>query len=351
MPEVKSDSRDVILDVSDLYIHFHTYDGIAQVINGVSLQVRRGETVALVGETGCGKSVTSKAVLGLLPGSARIVSGRILFKGENLLTLPPSDFQKRIRGKGISMIFQDPMTALNPVFTVGEQLVDVVLWQGSLRFGLLSSILESIDADKVRKARERAVEVLDKVRMPAPREAFSKYPIQLSGGMRQRVLIALALISEPELLIADEPGTALDVSIQDQILELLKDLVSKFKTSMLYVTHNLGVAKSISDRICVMYAGEVVENAPTRAMFCHQYHPYSRGLLNSIPKLTGEMGEGIEGRIPDYCNPPRGCRFAPRCDQSLEVCGKLRPPEVEVEPGRYVACHLYAERGGRSRDG
>lgn len=341
-------SQAAILDISDLHVHFQTYEGVARVVNGVSMRVNPGETVALVGETGCGKSVTSKAVLGLLPGSARVVKGRIHFKGEDLMTLTGRDMQRRIRGKGISMVFQDPMTALNPVFTVGEQMVNVLVWQGRQRFGILDAAYLRLERDRIPNARRRAVEMLDTVRLPSPKEIFDKYPVELSGGMRQRVLIALALVSQPELLMADEPGTALDVSIQDQILELLRELVFTFGTSVLYITHDLGVARNISDRINVMYAGELVESAQTVEMFGRQYHPYSRGLLASVPKLTGRMGEGIGGMIPDYSNPPRGCRFAPRCVDSLPVCEEVHPPWVEVEPGRHAMCHLYADQGGKA---
>jgi len=336
---------DVLLNIEDLHVHFQAYEGIANVINGVSLKVRRGETVALVGETGCGKSVTSKAVLGLLPGSARIVQGHIQFRGRDLVGVSEADFQENIRGKGISMIFQDPMTSLNPVFTVGQQLENVLLWQGR-HFNLLGHGRASLERRKLREARERAVAMLERVRIPTPDKMLDRYPVELSGGMRQRVLIALALISDPELLIADEPGTALDVSIQDQILELLGDLVSQRNTAVLYITHDLGVARNVSDRIYVMYAGEIVEEAPTSLMFREQYHPYSRGLLASIPKLTGEMGAGIGGRIPDYFDPPGGCRFAPRCDYVHEACA-TRPPMREYEDGRRVACHLVdSELGG-----
>jgi len=354
----QTDTGDLLLDIEDLHIHFQAYEGIAQVINGVSLRVNKGETVALVGESGCGKSITSRAVLGLLPGPARVVRGRIAFRGEDILALSEADLQRRIRGRGVSMVFQDPMTSLNPVFTVGEQLTNVLLWQGR-RFSLAAHFRTALDRERIRAARRRAIEMLDRVRIPAPEKTFDRYPVELSGGMRQRVLIALALISEPQLLIADEPGTALDVSIQDQILELLKDLVATRNISVLYITHDLGVARNIGDRIYVMYAGEVVEEASTEVMFRRQYHPYSRGLLASVPKLTGEMGEGIDGRIPDYYNPPPACRFAARCGQALPACRETRPPMVEVEDGHRVACHLYSDQtavpgrlaGGATREG
>lgn len=321
-----------LLVVEDLKIHFHTYEGRARAINGVNMTIARGENVALVGETGCGKSITAKAVLGLLPPNAEVVSGRVVFDGRDLLQAPEHEL-RRIRGKRIAMVFQDPSTALNPVFTVGEQLIDVLLWQGAIR------------ASPLRRAgpeiRRRCLEMLRLVRIPDPERTFSRYPVELSGGMKQRILIALALIGRPDLLIADELGTALDVSIQDQILEELRELVHTQGLSVLYITHNLGVARLVSDRIYVMYGGEIAEVAPTRAMFVRQLHPYSQGLLAAIPRLTGTMGDGIEGRIPDYIAPPPACRFAPRCTFRMEICDRQRPMLAEAEPGRQVACHLY----------
>lgn len=329
-----------LLVVENLHVHFHTYDGIAQVVHGVDLHIDRGEMVAVVGETGCGKSVTSKAVLGLLPGPARIVEGDIRFRGQSLLGLSEAQWQQ-VRGAGICMVFQDPMTALNPVFTIGEQLMDVVLWQGKPRVGLWSYARRRWNRQEREAARAKAVEMLRRVRIPDPERAMDRYPVELSGGMRQRVLIALALINEPELLIADEPGTALDVSIQDQILHLMKELAREQGTAILLITHNLGVARQVCDRIYVMYAGGVAETATTRQVFQHQYHPYTRGLLQSIPKLTGEIGEGIDGRIPDYVNPPKGCRFYDRCPERLDIC-RHEPPAVAVLDGAHqVACHLY----------
>ena len=334
---------DVLLEVQDLNVSFQTFDGEARVLNGVNLSVRRGEAVAIVGESGCGKTVTVKAIMGLLPeGSSRIGSGLIRFKGNDLLGLRSADWS-RIRGHQISMVFQDPMTHLNPVFSVGDQLTDVLLWSGQQRVGLVRWLLGSLQRGKRNEARKRAAEWLQRVRLPDPEGALARYPVELSGGMRQRVLIALGLITEPDLLIADEPGTALDVSIQDQILELLEDLVATQGTSLLFITHNLGVARRISQRIYVMYAGEVVETGSTQEVFDHPRHPYTQGLLASIPKLTGEMGEGIAGRIPNFVAPPPGCRFAPRCPFHTDQCDVQQPPLVEVAPGHQVACTLYEE--------
>lgn len=330
-----------LLRVRDLRVDFSVYEGEAHVLNGVDLYLERGEAIALVGETGCGKSVTAKAILGLLPvPPSRVVGGAIEFKGRDLLKLSRREMQG-IRGRGISLVSQDPMTSLNPVFTVGEQLVDNVLWQGEQGVGLWKYIRKGFDRPGRAKARALAIEMLDRVRIPQPERTVDRYPVELSGGMRQRVLIALALIGRPELLIADEPGTALDVSIQDQILQLLNEIIHTQGTSVIFITHNLGVARAVSRRIYVMYAGEVVETGETTEVFREQLHPYTRGLLRSIPRLTGGMGDGIDGRIPDFTRPPAGCRFCDRCDSRLDRCRAERPPMVEVGPGRLVACHLY----------
>lgn len=328
----ETDGRSPLLSVEDLVIHFHLYEGLARVVNGVSLMIRRGESVALVGETGCGKSITAKAILGLLPPNAEMVSGRIMFSGRDLRRLPEEELQK-IRGRQMAMIFQDPGTALNPVFTVGDQLMDVASWQGAARAPLVRRHNGEV--------RRRCLEILRLVRIPDPESAFRRYPIELSGGMRQRVLIALALLGDPDLLIADELGTALDVSIQDQILGELRELARTQGLSVLYITHNLGVARLVSDRIYVMYGGEIAEVAQTAAMFARQLHPYSQGLLAAIPRLSGSIGEGIEGRIPDYIEPPPACRFAPRCPFRMALCDQQRPLLAEAEPGRLAACHLY----------
>ncbi|MDQ7820888.1 MAG: ABC transporter ATP-binding protein [Armatimonadota bacterium] len=324
-----------LLAVEDLVVQFRLYEGVARVLNGVRLTVGRGERVALVGETGCGKSLTARAILGLLPPAAR-VSGRILWEGTDLLSLSERALQA-IRGRQIALVFQDPGTALNPVFTVGEQMLDVAAWQGAPRARLLGRSDGAL--------RRRCLEMLRVVRIPDPEGIWHRYPVELSGGMRQRVQIALALLGDPRLLIADELGTALDVSIQDQILQELGDLVRTRGLSVLYITHNLGVARTVSDRICVMYAGEIVETSPTADLFRRPLHPYSQGLLAAVPRLDGRIGEGIDGRIPDYTAPPPACRFAPRCPFRMEICDRVRPTLLEAEAGRQVACHLYPREG------
>ena len=333
-----------ILEIKHLKINFRTEDGTAEVINDVNIKLNKGEVIALVGESGCGKSVTVKSVLGLVPvPPATYVRGEILFKGRNLMNLKEEDWQQ-IRGRGISMIFQDPMTSLNPVFTIGQQLTDVYLWQGKKRF----ISWKGYNRELRQKARARAIELLTKMRIPDPEAMLDRYPVELSGGMRQRILIALALVHNPELLIADEPGTALDVSVQDQILVELKRLIKEEGISMIFITHNLGVARMISDRTYVMYAGEVVEEGKTEKLFERQYHPYTKGLLQSLPKLSGGMGEGIDGRIPSFTRPPQGCRFYDRCPERANICQTVPPTLGKTEDGRNIACHLYKESGEKS---
>lgn len=326
-----------ILEVKNLKINFKREDGIAKVINGVNLHVNKEEVVAIVGESGCGKSVTVRSMLGILPTPpAQYVDGDIVFESESLIGLSEKEWQK-IRGKKISMIFQDPMTSLNPVFTIGEQMIDVYMLQGksnSFSFSLKKK------KELRKKGRERAIELLKKMRIPDPESILERYPVELSGGMRQRILIALALMHTPQLLLADEPGTALDVSVQDQILQELKRLVAEENVSMIFITHNLGVARMISDRIYVMYAGEVIETASTEEMFSNPKHPYTKGLLSSIPKLNGEMGDGIDGNIPDFVNPPKGCRFYDRCPVRMDKCNTV-PPKLIENSNHQVACHLF----------
>lgn len=328
-----------LLEVRNLHVHFDTYDGVAEVINGVDFTIDRGETAALVGETGCGKSVTVKAIMGLLP-AARIPEGEIHYKGKDLLELSETERHAR-RGREMSMIMQDPMTSLNPVLTVGDQMLDVLKWQGKPRLSIADWVRDWFDGTSTAEYRDRAIEMLANVEISAPERVFNSYPVELSGGMRQRILIAIALLSEPDLLIADEPGTALDVTTEAKVLGLLDELVEDRDTSVIYITHDLGVAREVSDYINVMYAGEIVEQAPTTDLFADPQHPYTRGMLDSIPSLSTGIGEGIEGYLPDYTDPPRACRFADRCPYVEQECREVYPYLRETQPNHAVACHLF----------
>jgi peptide/nickel transport system ATP-binding protein len=329
---------DPLLEVRNLHVHFETYEGRAEVINGIDFSLDPGETAALVGESGCGKSVTVKTILGLLP-DAVIPEGEIIYKGENLLDLSETERHAR-RGKDISMIMQDPMTSLNPIFTIGTQMTDMLKWQGQRRLGVLEWARDKFGGGS-GEYRERAIEALERVEISAAERVFESYPGQLSGGMRQRVLIAMALLSEPDLLIADEPGTALDVTTEAKVLQLLDELVESTGTTVLYITHDLGVARKVSDYINVMYAGEIVEQSPTETLFEDPRHPYTQGLLDSIPKLATGIGDGIEGQLPSYTDPPNACRFANRCPYAEDACREEYPYKRSVDTDHAVACHLY----------
>ena len=321
-----------LLEVEDLKTYFFTRDGVVRAVDGVSFSVERGETLAIVGESGCGKSVTSLSILRLIaspPG--RTVGGRVLFEGRDLLALPEAEM-RAIRGDALSMIFQEPMTSLNPVLTIGHQIAEVL----TLHRGL------GRDA-----ATRRAVELLRLVHIPEPERRVAEYPHQLSGGMRQRVMIAMALACEPRLLIADEPTTALDVTIQAQILELMRELKARTGAAIVLITHDLGVVAEMAQRVVVMYAGRKVEEAPVNALFARPLHPYTRGLLDSIPKLgatrNGGSGGGkrlseISGTVPSLLEPIVGCAFAARCAYAAARCRSERPSLVEKAPGHSVAC-------------
>lgn len=322
-----------LLRVKDLHVHFDVYGGRLQVLAGVDLSVHSGERVGLVGETGCGKTTTMKAILRILPvPPARMGQGEIFFEGQDILAMRERDLG-RIRGKAISMIFQDPTAALNPVFTVGAQLEAVI------RYSLASGQHLSR-----KEMHELALGPLSEVALADPERLLKSVPIQLSGGMRQRVCIAMALATSPRLLIADEPGTSLDVTIQDQVLRLLDDLVEKKNTAIILITHSLGVVRERTDRVYVMYAGTIAEMASTRALFAQPLHPYTQALMATIPKLTGGgIGAGIPGRMPSYLHPPKGCRFSTRCPSVMDICRHTRPPNYAVEQGHYVACFLYQD--------
>ncbi|MGB9739435.1 ABC transporter ATP-binding protein [Chloroflexus sp.] len=317
-----------LLEVRDLRTYFHTQDGIVKAVDGVSFYVNRGETLGIVGESGCGKSVTSLSIMRLIPNPpGKIVSGQILFDGEDLLQASEEEM-RRIRGNRIAMIFQDPMTSLNPVLTIGRQITE------SLELHLKLS---------KKEARDRAIELLDMVGIPSPSKRLDNYPHQFSGGMRQRVMIAMALSCNPELLIADEPTTALDVTIQAQILELINRLREELETAVILITHDLGVVAGMTDRVTVMYAGKVVEEGPTAEIFANPRMPYTIGLLRSIPRLDEERGRRltpIRGLPPNLIDLPPICPFSPRCDYAREECLARVPELRRVGPDHRAACHF-----------
>jgi len=328
-------SAPMLLEVKDLRVNFKVYGGLLTVLDGVDFYVTSGERVGMVGETGCGKTTTMKAMLRILPvPPGQVASGQVVFQGEDVLKMSQRALH-RVRGRGMSMIFQDPTAALNPVFSVGQQLGSAIQYSGF--DGRASG----------RQVRQAALAALREVALADPDRLLNSYPIQLSGGMRQRVCIAMALATRPNLLIADEPGTSLDVTIQDQILRLLHNLVVEKQTSVILITHTLGVVREMTDRVYVMYAGTMVESAPTRALFAQPMHPYTRALMQSVPRLSGGgMAEGIPGRIPDYLNPPPGCRFHPRCPSVMDICRQQKPPGYAAGDGHQVACFLYKEQDG-----
>ena len=321
-----------LLDVQKLETHFFTFDGVARAVDDVSFHLDRGEVLGIVGESGCGKSVTAQTIMRLIPEPpGRIVGGRILFDGVDITSLS-MEAMRGIRGKRISMIFQEPMTSLNPVFTVGNQISEMFLQHEGL---------------SRKTAWEKAVAMLKRVQIPAPERRVQAYPHQLSGGMRQRVMIAMALACNPEILIADEPTTALDVTVQAQILDLMLTLRKDYDTAIMMITHDLGVIAEIASRVVVMYAGKAVESARTEVLFKDPKHPYTRGLLKSIPKLGNRAAQGrrrlseIQGMVPGLLNMPGGCAFHPRCRHALDVCRSMVPELKETDDGHTVRCWLY----------
>ena len=324
-----------LLEVSDLRIYFHTEDGVLEAVDGVSFDIASGETLGLVGESGCGKSVTAYSILKLLPvPPAEYAGGEISFRGEDLLGFDEKAM-RRVRGNLISMIFQEPMSSLNPIMSIGAQITE--------------AIREHRRASR-REAKEIAIDMLRRVGIPSAETRFHEYPHQLSGGMKQRSMIAMALVCRPALLIADEPTTALDVTIQAQILELLNELQRELNMSVLLITHDLGVVAETCDRIAVMYAGKVVESAPVASLFERPKHPYTHGLFRSLPTL-GERKEQlavIPGTVPSPLDFPSGCRFRTRCSLAQEVC-KEEPPLREIAPNHFAACHFAEEVGEMAR--
>lgn len=320
--------EETLLKVDTLSTWFYTDDGIVKAVNDVSFSLNKGHTLGIVGESGCGKSITSLSVMRLIdspPG--KIVGGKIVFKGEDLLAKSEEEM-RRVRGKRIAMIFQEPMTSLNPVYTVGRQIEEALL------------IHESMTK---KEAKRRALEMLRLVRIPLPEKRFDEYPHQLSGGMRQRVMIAIALACSPELLICDEPTTALDVTIQAQILALIDELKEKTGTSVIMITHDLGVISEIADEVLIMYAGEIVEYAPKTQLFKNPLHPYTQGLIACVPKLGRDSDrlQTIEGTVPSFDDMPAGCTFWPRCPFAESICKEKKPPLIDCG-NRTVRCHRYA---------
>ncbi|BBA99859.1 putative peptide ABC transporter ATP-binding protein [Actinacidiphila reveromycinica] len=322
-----------LLDVRDLHVEFHTRDGVARAVNGVNYSVRAGETLAVLGESGSGKSVTAQTVMGILdmpPG--RITHGEILFQGQDMLKMS-AEQRRRIRGRKIAMIFQDALSSLNPVLSVGYQLGEMFrVHQGLSR----------------RQARAKAVELMDRVRIPAAKDRVGDYPHQFSGGMRQRIMIAMALALEPDLIIADEPTTALDVTVQAQVMDLLAELQREYHMGLILITHDLGVVADVADKIAVMYAGRIVETSPVHDIYRSPAHPYTKGLLQSIPRLDrkGQELYAIKGLPPNLTRIPGGCAFHPRCPIARDVCRTEVPPLHTVGAERGSACHFWKETIG-----
>ncbi len=320
-----------VLEVRDLRTWFHTEAGVGRAVDGLSFDLGRGETLGLVGESGCGKSLAALSVLRLVAPPGRIEGGRVRLRGRDLLGLDEEEM-RGVRGNEIAMIFQEPMTSLNPVLTCGDQIAEAVRRHREVRR---------------QEARERAVDMMRRVGIPAPEQRVDEYPHQLSGGMRQRVMIAMALSCNPEVLIADEPTTALDVTTQAQILDLLQRLQAEFRMAVLLITHDLGVVAEVADRVAVMYAGRIVETAETARLFASPRHPYTRGLLRSVPQLEGPLRrlEVIPGRVPEATDFPGGCRFHPRCPLAEDRCRSQAPVLEEVAPGHGTACWRWDATG------
>ncbi|MFF0556872.1 ABC transporter ATP-binding protein [Streptomyces sp. NPDC020472] len=336
-PRGGSDHTGPLLEVRDLHVEFHTRDGVAKAVNGVNYSVNAGETLAVLGESGSGKSVTAQAVMGILdmpPG--KIPQGEILFRGEDMLKMSEED-RRKIRGRKIAMIFQDALSSLNPVLTVGYQLGEMF----RVHHGMSK-----------KDAKVKAIELMDKVKIPAAKARVSDYPHQFSGGMRQRIMIAMALALEPDLIIADEPTTALDVTVQAQVMDLLAELQQEYNMGLILITHDLGVVADVADKIAVMYAGRIVEQAPVHELYKRPAHPYTRGLLDSIPRLDqkGQELYAIKGLPPNLLKVPTGCAFNPRCPKADDICRTEIPALVPVTeqdgadlPGRKSACHFWKE--------
>ena len=336
----KIDKNKIILDVEDLTTYFYTEEGVVRAVEGVSFKIYEGETLGLVGETGCGKSVTALSILQVVRPPGVIEKGKVHFKGEDLLQKSDLEMAK-YRGKDITMIFQDPLNSINPVFKIGNQISEV--FQLHMESELLIEAAKHPGKSIYSVAREWSQELLRNLNIPFPEVIFDRYPHELSGGMRQRVQIAMGLACSPKLLIADEPTTALDVTIQNQILKLMKEMKQEYNTSILFITHDLGIISKMCDRVAVMYSGYIVEYGELERLFTKPYHPYTRGLIASVP-VVGKRKESLDvipGMVPNLIYPPPGCRFHPRCTYCFEPCDSVVPETQEVDSNYFVACHLY----------
>ncbi|MDG7007757.1 MAG: ABC transporter ATP-binding protein [Nitrososphaerota archaeon] len=358
-----------VLRVSNLRVSFNTYAGEVKALDGIELTVRKGEVLGLVGESGCGKSVTALAIAGLLPPNAAVLDGNVVLDGREILGMNKKDLQK-LRLEEVAMVFQDPMTFLNPVIPVGSQITEIMSARPELfRERLVEFRVAQLDksGETVRTKGERArldiarsggrlsgkdfnrlaklyaISVLGSVRLPEPEKVFRMFPHELSGGMRQRAMIAMALVRRPKLILADEITTALDVTVQAQVLQLLRDLKAQIDASVVFITHDLAVIAELCDRVAVMYAGNVVELADVAELFRNPLHPYTVGLLASVPRVDAPSSSeaAIRGSVPDLINPPTGCRFHPRCPKAFDECPRIKPSMVEVAPGHFVSCLLY----------
>lgn len=318
-----------LLNIKDLIVYFYTEEGVVKALEDVGFSIKKGETLGLVGETGCGKSTTASVIMHLLPPTARVLKGEVVFKGKDLLKLSENGINE-IRGREITMAYQDPMTSLNPVLTVEDQITEVLI---------------HLFAMAKKEAKERAIILLKDVDIPAPERVIRMYPHELSGGMKQRVMIAMALAGNPDLLILDEPTTALDVTVQAQFLNLTEKLQEKYGMAMLWITHDLTIIAEMADKVVVMYAGHVVEYTDVTSLFKNSLHPYANLLLKAIPRIGVRVNdlEIIPGVVPSLLYPPSGCRFYPRCSLVKSICKKQKPPLIEVENNHFVACHLYNE--------
>ncbi|HWR61545.1 MAG TPA: ABC transporter ATP-binding protein [Clostridia bacterium] len=320
-----------ILEIQDLSVSFSVAGTKTHVLDEISFGVPKGESIGIVGESGCGKTTTLRAILNVLPGNAEVEKGKILFNGKNIFDMTDTELQK-FRRTGAGMIFQDPSSALNPVFTIEDQFLT------TLKYANKGKNIPKKDLIA------KSIQALNDVSLADPERILKSYPFQLSGGMRQRVCIAMTLAADRHLLLADEPGTALDVTIQDQILRLIKKLVDERHLSVVMVSHSLGVIRQITTFVNIMYAGTIVESGGTREVFDNPKHPYTVALINCLPKLTGKgIAEGIPGRLPDYSQPPKGCRFAPRCRHATEECNSSKPPKRKLEENHWVSCYYAGE--------